>query len=178
MKRGKSNQDKRRKEERKLEKYNSEELFQGKWIIIISVAIVFLLFYLITVYITGDHEKTKNNDTTDTPTSSSEILLGRSFSMKSGEYLVLYYDSSDEEVSTTCEELFTNYEAAHGEGSIYYVDMNSGFNKAYVAEGESNKNPTSSSELSISGPTLMKVNENKMVDYIEGIDSITSYLES
>ncbi|MBQ6135289.1 MAG: hypothetical protein IJI60_03120 [Bacilli bacterium] len=178
MKRGKNNQGKKRREERKLERYGSEAIVDGKWIVFLSVVIVFLAFYLLTVYITNSRTtKKKNTETEEEKVSSSEILLGRSFAMSDGEYLVLYYDSSKEEAST-CEELFTNYEASHGENSIYFVDMNRGFNKAHQTEGESNKNPSSAEELSINGPTLIKVQEKKSVDYIEGIDSITNYLNA
>ena len=50
------------------------------------------------------------------------------------------------------------------------------FNKKYVTDGESNKNPTKASEFLINGATLIKVNDNKVVDYIEGYDSINNYL--
>lgn len=179
MKRGKNNQGKKRREERKLERYGSEAIVDGKWIVFLSVALVFLAFYLLTVYITNSRTtKKKNTETEEEKVSSSEILLGRSFAMSDDEYLVLYYDSSKEEEASTCEELFTNYEAAHGEKSIYFVDMNRGFNKAHQTEDESNKNPSSAEELSINGPTLIKVREKKSVDYIEGIDAITDYLNA
>ena len=54
--------------------------------------------------------------------------------------------------------------------------MSNGFNKKYVTDGESNKNPESVDAMSINGPTLIKVNENKVVEYIEGQDAISSYL--
>ena len=138
MKRGKSNQGKRVREEKRLEKYNSEPIVDGKWIIVLSVVIVFAAFYSLTVYLT--HSKTSKKANTEEETvSASEILLGRSFAMSDGEYLVLFYDSSKEEEASTCKELFSNYEGAHGEGSIYFVDMNRGFNKAHQIEEESNK---------------------------------------
>ena len=50
--------------------------------------------------------------------------------------------------------------------------------KQKKVEDESNKNPSSAEELSINGPTLIKVREKKSVDYIEGIDAITDYLNA
>ena len=121
MKRRKSNQDKRKKEERKLERMygrgNDEFNFQSKWFIICCVIIVFLMFYMLTVYITNKNTNKKNNSQTKTETG--EILLGRSFSMSDEEYMVLYYDSSNEEIVSTCRELFTNYRSANGDKSIY-----------------------------------------------------------
>lgn len=175
MKRRKSNQDKRRKEQRKLERLNSTDFsFQSKWFIIFCVVIVFLMFYILTVYITNKNAKKNNNSST---TNTGEILLGRSFSMSDQDYLVLYYDSSNEEIADTCHSLFTNYRSTNGNSSIYYVDMNSGFNKSHVTAEESNKNPDTVENLSINGPTLIKISQNKAVEYVEGLEAIQGYLQ-
>ena len=177
MKRGKRNQDKRKKEQRRLEKkYSSSDTSYGKWITIGCVVLVFVLFYFFTIYLTNKRNSKASDESSEV--KFSEIILGRSFSMKDSEYLVLYCDSSDEETMESCTNLLLNYQVNHGEGSIYYVNMNNGFNKAYKTEEESNKNPSSVSELLINGPTLIKVNEHKAVEYIEGIDEITNYLNS
>ena len=171
MKRRKSNQDKRRKEEKRLEKLNRDNIsFQSKWFILFCVVIVFAMFYILTVYITNK-DQTKKSDT-ESKTATGEILLGRSFSMSDRDYAVLYYDSSDEEVASTCQEIFSDYRAANGEDSIYYVDMNSGFNSPYATEADSNKSPETVSDLLINGPTLIKISQNKVVDYIEGVENI------
>ncbi len=176
MKRRKSNQDKRRKEEKRLEKLNREDFsFQSKWFILFCVVIMFLMFYILTVYITNKNtSKEKSSKETSTPTG--EIILGRSFSMSDRDYYVLYYDTTDEDVASTCQELFSNYRSANGDDTIYYVDMNSGFNKSYVTEAESNKNPEAVTDLAISGPTLIKISGNRVVDYIEGIEAIEEVL--
>ena len=54
--------------------------------------------------------------------------------------------------------------------------MSNGLNKSYSGE-ESNKNPTKASDIVINGPTLIKFSGNEVVDYIEGVDNIKSYLE-
>jgi len=177
MKRGKSNQDKRRKEEKKLAKLNEEDMsFQSKWFLLFCVVMAFLMFYILTVYITNKNKTDDTSFTTETTTATGEIILGRSFSMSDGEYIVLYYDSSDEDVASTCQELFSNYRSAHGDDSIYYVDMKSGFNKSYATEEESNKNPETVADLLINGPTVIKVSGNKAVEYIEGLEAIQEYL--
>ena len=179
MKRGKSNQDKRKKEEKKLERMygssNNDFSFQSKWFIIFCVVVVFIMFYILTVYITNKNTNKKSD--TNTEERTGEILLGTSFSMSDKEYMVLYYDSSDEEVGATCKELFTNYRSQHGDDSIYYVDMNRGFNKSHTTTEASNKNPETVDALSINGPTLIKINQNKVVEYIEGIEAIQTNLQ-
>ena len=54
--------------------------------------------------------------------------------------------------------------------------MTNTFNKKYTTTEESNKNPTKASEISVNGPTLMRITNNGLVDYIEGEESIASYL--
>ena len=165
MGRKKRNQDKKKKEERKLAKLNSkDESDKSLWFIVFCAIVVFAMFYLLTVYITNKNNPKKNNSEAEKTASVGETIIGRSFSMSNDPYLVLYYDKSDKDI-------------AYGEKSIYYVDMNSGFNKASATTEESNKNPQSTSELAINGPTLIKVQENKAIEYIEGIEAIEEYLK-
>lgn len=178
MGRKKRNQDKKKKEERKLAKLNSkDDSNKSLWFIVFCAIVVFAMFYLLTVYITNKNNPKKNNSEEEKTASVGETIIGRSFSMSNDPYLVLYYDTSDKDIASNCEFLFTNYRNANGEKSIYYVDMNSGFNKASATTEESNKNPQSTSELAINGPTLIKVQENKAVEYIEGLEAIEEYLK-
>jgi hypothetical protein len=54
--------------------------------------------------------------------------------------------------------------------------MASGFNKSHITDGDSNHNPESASDLLIKGPTVIKVNDKKVVEYIEGLDAVKNYL--
>lgn len=150
------------------------------YVFVISGVIIFIcLFYFLTVYITS-----KNNDATETDNSTevsdvfsySDIMVGRSFSVNDGDYFVIYYDKSDDEINSDCSGIVSNYSATENSLDIYTVDMSDGLNKGYVGD-ESNKNPTNVSEIVINGPTLIKFSANAVVDYIEGIDNIRSYLE-
>lgn len=167
----------RKKESKKIEEINN---FDGdilnKVFVALAVLLFLLAFYFLTIHITNKNKSEENKEEkTETTVSSSKIILGRSLSMNKKEYLVLFYDTSDEETNNTYSELYSNYKAKN-EMSIYYVDMSSAFNKKYVTDGESNKNPTTESELSINGPTLIRVSDKKVVDYVEGQDSISEYL--
>ena len=153
----------------------------NKIFVALGVICFLLLFYLLTLYITNKHSDDSTTTATDdvqveANISYEEILLGRSLSMSSGEYFVIYYDGSDEEISSDYSELVSNYRAKEEHLPIYFVDMSSGFNKSYVTEEESNKTPATVEDFAINGPTLIKVNENKVVDYIEGLDSIKNQL--
>lgn len=154
---------------------------KGKVSIIVTVVISFFTFYLLTVYIVNKDSKTDDNknitQSEEKTISYDKILLGRSFSMENEEYYVLYYDSSDEDISSIYNELLSNYRAKDDGLSIYYVDMNDGLNKSHSTTEESNKNPNTVEDLFINGPTLIKVQEGKVIKYIEGESEIRAILE-
>ena len=152
-----------------------------KIIIIVSVLVLFLAFYLLTVYIVNKDSKTTDNknigESEEKTISYDKILLGRSLSMENEEYYVIYYDSSNEDISSIYNELVSNYRSKEGGISIYYVDMNDGLNKSHSTTEESNKNPNTAEELSINGPTLIKVHGGKVMSYMEGESKIREALE-
>ena len=177
MAKRKSNQNKKKKQIRE-EIQEKNDTIANKIATALFALTVLLAFYLLTLYITNKN-KEPVEDTNDTVSEeiSSEILLGRSFNMSDSEYVVVYYDTKDEEIASNMASLIENYRISHGDSSIYYVDMNSGFNAPYATEEESNKNPSSTSELKINGPTLIKVDQHIVVEYVEGYDSIENYLQ-
>lgn len=154
---------------------------KGKIILVCIIIIIFCAFYFLTLFITKDNTKSKSssNNSSSKSTSSNisydEILLGRSFSMGDGEYLVIYYDESNEDISSEISSLISTYKNKESHLTIYSVNMNSPFNSKYVSD-ESNHNPNNASEMKINGPTLVKFNNNKVEDYIEGFEDISNYL--
>lgn len=151
--------------------------------IIVCVIIIFLaLFYLLTLYITSKNSsdstsgKSTTNVSDDASISYDEILVGRSFSIDSGEYLVIYYDKSDDNISSDYSELVSNYSAKDDHLNIYTVDMSNGLNKKYASD-DSNDEPTKASELAISGPTLIRFTDGEVAEYLEGLDDISDYLQ-
>lgn len=139
--------------------------------IIVGVLLFLAIFYFITVGIVSDKEETDNKE--QTAIQYEQILAGSSFNMKDSEYLVVYFDFSDEELSELTEAVDYGYS---GINKLYKVDMNDGFNKKYMAEENLNKQPSSASELTINGPTLIKIVDRKCVEYVEGMQEIIDYL--
>ena len=169
----------RRAEEEKIEKMHVEHLnLQDKLFVVFCIVLFFLAFYFLTLYITHKNSEPNKSDSdaVETNFSYDEILLGRSLSMDKDEYYVIFYDSSDEEVSSTCSELVSTYRANTG-NTLYFVDMHDGFNSSHSTDGESNKNPSSASELSINGPTVIKISNKQVVDYVEGLNEVSEYLK-
>lgn len=166
----------------------------GKIIMVCIVICVFCAFYFLTVFISKDNSNSSSNsnnsssnssNSSSTSSSSSSssnasisydnIIIGRSFSMDEAAYLVLYYDGSNSDLSSTVGTLVSTYKNKDSHLPIYKVDMSDGLNKNYTSE-ESNTNPSSVEDLHINGITLIKFVDNKVDEYIEGQDSISDYL--
>ncbi len=149
---------------------------------VIAVAVFLLVFYFLTLYITSKNsEDTQTNDNSSNESSETvipnSIILGRSLSMSDSEYLVIFFETGDEETSSTYESVVYNYQSKEDGFPLYVVDMSSGFNKNYLTDGEANMNPTTESEILVHGPTLMHIQNGQVIRYLEGEEAITSYLK-
>ncbi len=148
---------------------SDDSTLMDKFFIVAAVILFLLCFYILTVYITNKNsDDTKEEEEKTVEISKDEIVLGSSLSMK-GDYYVIYYNKGND----TIEEIIKNY---GGELSLYKVDMSNAFNKKYATSEESNKSPSKVSEFKINGPTLIKVSNKKVVNYIEGEDEIRTIL--
>ena len=166
------------KEKNKIEEVGSFDTDVSKIIyIIVGVAVVFGLFYLITLLVLNKDTKTTKTDE-EVQISLDTTIVGRSLNMPEKFYYVLYYDLSNDEVTETYSNLVMNYNYSTSEDHVklYTVDMSDALNKTYVSE-ESNYNPEKASDIAIKGTTLMVVSEGKVVDYIEDQSRIEELLK-
>ena len=143
-----------------------------KAIIIIVIAIVLLIgMYFLTVFILSrDSEEQK---ITENNIQYDEILAGESFNY-SGEYYVMYYDSSDE--YSTIGSLISSYQLNNSDIRLYSVDLANGMNKKYVTDGDIVTDGPSS--LRVKDNTLLKFNDGKVVEVITDLTKITDILNS
>ncbi len=148
-----------------------------KVIITTVIVLAFLVaFYFITVAILDDGSSTKKNNTTDvTEIQYKEILVGTSFSMKDSNYLVVYYDTTSDN-STEITTAISTYRTNNSDSKIYYVDMSNALNKKFASD-TGNSSATKADELKINGPTLIRFANNKIVEYVEGVEKIADYLK-
>lgn len=166
------------KKEARNDSFNSD--LQHVIIVVCSIIIIFCAFYWVTYFVVHedkDSDDDTNVDETEVSISYDRIILGRSFSMGSGEYLVLYYDLTDDEISSTYSSLASTYRNKTDEGLIplYVVNMGDALNKSYASDN-ANYEASDASELKINGPTLIKFGENRILEYIEGEEAINNYL--
>ena len=168
-----------KKKEEVVEITNTSPDILNKIIIGLIVICVLGLFYLLTIYITNKHsdkDTKEETETSDVSINYDEILIGRAFSMSDEDYIVVLYDSSNNEISTTYSGLISTYKAKEDHLPIYTVNMNNSLNKSYSTTDASNTSPTKASELKVNGPTLIRITNGSLVDYVEGEESITNYL--
>ena len=154
----------------------------SKVIIVCVIICVFCAFYFLTVFISKDDSSSTNSNSSNKKTTETtnisydEILLGRSFSMEDGEYLVLYYDKDNSDLSSEMSSALSTYNNKDSHLNVYTVDMSDALNSSFTSD-EANHDAKDVSEMKISGPTLIKFNNNKIDDYIEGKEEITEYLK-
>ena len=167
-------------ESKDKEKDKNLEFNMLKKLSVVFVALgFFLAFYLLTIYIVNK-DSTTNNKTSDKETEANisydKILLGRSFLMDEESYYVIYYDSSDEDISTIYDDVVANYRLKEEGLPIYYVDMGDSLNKSHITTEQTNKNPTSVDNLYINGPTLIQFKGGNVVIYVEDEAEIKNIL--
>ena len=160
-----------RKQRRKLKENINDEYTQNMKttiITILSVLIIFGLFYLLTVAINNKNRKldTKEPETEEATIQYYEILGDNTFTMSPNEYYVLFYDFDSPE-AIYLDYLFDQYSAEEG-NYIYKVDLGNGFNKKFIAEDKTNKKAKNASQLKVKNATLIKIKKGKNVEYTEG----------
>lgn len=147
-------------------------------ILILVVALVFALFYVITLFVTKkDSSSTTNEGENDAQVSIQyeKILASNIFTQKNSEYYVLVYFSDDNYLDLYKSYLSYYMTSIEGAVPYYLVDMSDVFNKSFVAE-KSNLNVSNIKELKFSQTALLRIRDNKIVSTYEGNEQITGKL--
>ena len=137
--------------------------------LVVLVLLGILVYFLIGVFYTKeiDFKSDNKKDTKEDVTiDNSTITLGQIFDQSEDEYYVLVYDVNDDKSSN------------NSKATIYKVDSKSKFNANYLTDDNSNTNPSSYSDLKVKSPTLIKISNKKVSEYIEGEDSIKDYFKN
>lgn len=153
---------------------NNEFKGTGKRVVIILICVVLLfgLMYFLTTRILSKEvtKKRKQSEVTESTIQYEKILAGESFTMEQEEYYVVYYDSTDTNLSST----IATYQADKKDIKLYSVDLNDGMNKKYITDSDIN---TSSIEnLKVKNPTLIHFKNKEAVDTITDENEIKDYL--
>lgn len=158
---------KRNNELKKKENPNKTKiLFASK--ILFAILLTLILVYFITLVANGDY---KFNDNNSNSTDEQQIILaGQTFDKKYDTYYVVFYDfKNDSNLTSKIEEISTK--------KIFRVNIADKINSSVISDNSNNK-ASNSNELRINGITLIKIENGKNMDYIEGISEVTSYLSN
>ena len=149
----------------------SKEIMKFFIVLLVVIAII-----LVGFWITKLANKKNSQDITYVSgnIATDKVIVGTMLS-RGGEYYVLCYDTSknDANIYVTYGENYKNKKAL----DLYYLDLSSEFNRKYYVDEESNKEAKKIDELKISDGTLIRIKDGKIVEYIEGIQDISTKLK-
>lgn len=148
------------------------EVKRGIIIVVVAVLVVLFMYFLTTRILASD-DSSSEDKVRENAIQYDEILAGESFN-KTGEYYVIYYDSTDQ--YSSIGSLISSYQLNNTDTKLYSVDLSNGMNSKYVTDG--NIVTKDASSLKVKNNTLIKFNNGKVEDVITDIDEITSILNS
>lgn len=143
-----------------------------------TLAILLLVFvisyFLIGLFYTKEIDFSKKDDDTKDEVSvdNTTIMLGQLLEQSEEEYYVLIYDTTDEVLSVS--SWLSVYSSKDDALKVYKVDSSKKFNQNYIVSEGSNPSATNLSELKVVSPTLIKVKNKSISEYIEGEDNIVN----
>ncbi len=149
--------------------------------ILVGVILFLVLFYFLAMLMTGEIKfgNKNQNQQEDIVIQYDEILAGETFKKSDLEYYVLYFNFS-EDISSTYLAYRSSYLEKSEKFPMYMVDLEKGFNASYVQGiGEEDEQyPETIDDLKVSNPTILKIKDKKVVERIEGKDSVKEFLKA
>lgn len=143
-------------------------------VMVVLIVIYYAVAILVTKEIDFSEKNTSSSDNTTTSTDSSsvsnKILASNTFSQTDQVYYVYFYDfdNEDEDVGNAIDLI--------SDDKVYRVDTKSGLNSKYVTSDSGNKDVSDINSLKVINPTIIKIDNDKVVEYHEGASDILSYL--
>lgn len=146
---------------------------------IFGVLIVLVISYLLVgIFVTKTIKfgKDKEEPTVAT-TDKSTILIGNTFNQKEDEYLVVIYDMNNNE-DKIVETWLNYYEGKHTDVAVYKVDSKNKMNAKYIVDKDSNKEAKELADLKVIAPTVLRIKDKTISEYIEGESSVKEMLKN
>ena len=161
---------------RKQEKFYSEEQkeIRSFFKILFGLVIIIGLFYFLTVFVVNKDDKFKRTNNKGEVQYKS-IMLGTLLNRSDNEYYVLAFDSLDKSNSyilSTASAYLSNTKNL----PLYTADLSLEFNKAFISD-KSSYTIDSVEDLKLSGTTLIKVKNQKIVKFITDLSLINEELK-
>lgn len=161
-----------------IEKNEKDIFFKFVTVLTIIILMFILVYFFIGVFYTKEinfNNKNNNNDNDTIDIDNSMITLGQLFDQPQNEYYVLIYDINDKKsVIPTWLSIFES----KNNTTIYRIDSKNKFNSKYLTTDDGNNNVSSYSNLKVKSPTLIKINNKTVSNYIEGEENIKNYFKN
>jgi len=143
-------------------------------ILILIVAAVFVIFYIITLFVTKKDENSNSAEQSYEATIQyDKILAGNILSQEPAEYYVLVSFPDDQYV-TFYENYLLYYKMIKDDAVPYYtVDMDDVFNSSFISD-KSNLRVDDAKDFKFKQTTLLRIIDGKVISTYETKDDITS----
>ena len=149
--------------------------------ITIGVLITLALVYFGTAIMSGELKlKKEKKEEKVTTVSYSNILAGETFNRSPIDYYVFFYQSSDN-FADYYKQLISNYNYRTDSLPFYYVDLDDKLNKEYlISEDDTNTygTPTNISDLKVENPTIIRIRNKQVFDFIKGKDAVLKFFNN
>ena len=149
--------------------------------ITVGVLVILGLVYLGTAILSGEinFKKEKKEDPVTT-IEYSTIVAGETFNRSPIDYYVLFYKSSDS-FAEYYKQLVSSYKYTAESLPFYFVDLDDKVNEEYLINDEdANKygTPSDISNLKVVAPTIIRIRNKQVFDYIVGKDNILNFFNN
>ena len=169
----------KKKTKRNLYKTNTSSEMEYSKIIKISIGVLIVLglVYLVTALVMGEIKFGDKTNTKKEPADIQyeEIMAGEVLNRSKNEYYVLMFDFTDTYASYYLN-LKDRYEMNNSGSYFYILDLEKKVNEEIILkEGNYTEYPSNISDLKVSSPTLLKINNHKVVTRITGKNNILDF---
>lgn len=132
----------------------------------VIVGILVVLYFFMAIFVTEEIDLSNKKESTNNTSNNSnyvynKILASNIFNQQESSYYVYFYDFKNEDYNTISTINSVG-------GILYKVDTSSALNSKYIVEDNSNKNAKTLDELKVKSPTLIKIENDTIVEYYEG----------
>lgn len=143
--------------------------------VIVSVLMIFALFFLITYLVTKEDNEPIPEPAVKTEIQYDEILIGELLNQNNNEYYVLVTQEKDQYVGLY-NSYISLYDKKENASRVYTSNLNSVFNKKYIST-ESQFVIADIKDVKFKGTTLLKIKNKQITNYYETRVDIVNHLK-
>ncbi len=159
----------------KQKKVINKDITKVRNLLILLLIVVLLCIGL--YFITDSLLSKDNSESINEPAVKIDYdiaTIGTMFNRPENVYYVLIYSSNND--GNNYDSILSNYRNSDNYIKTYFIDLDIKFNSGVLKESL-NKNPKNSSEVSITGPTLYKIENGNVTKCYSTLEDISKILK-